>query len=299
MYRERIAQVYDQLSPSYRRIADFLLNRYREAAFMTAAELGEVVDVDTTTVVRCAQRLGYKGYPDLIRDVQLQVKDELQNTYALRTGAEQPTTTWQLSLLHDIENLQQALAIAPDTLHAAIDAINSARRVWVLGAGYGSAAAALFVAGLKFLGMWAEHAPTEMMAQAVEWTQVARGDVVVGVAPSAYAGEMAAALQAARDRGARIIGVFGSYASPLARIADIKLFTPAVGAGPHASITAAIALLTALLQVIALARASALETQLAEFQRTYQSLATYREREAHESGLLLSPSMEADPIKIG
>lgn len=299
MYRERIAQVYDQLSPSYRRIADFLLNRYREAAFMTAAELGEVVEVDTTTVVRCAQRLGYKGYPDLIRDVQLQVKDELQGIYALRAGAEQPAATWQLSLLRDIENLQQALTIAPDTLRAAIDAISGARRVWVLGAGYGSAAAAMFAAGLKFLGVWAEQTPTEMTVQAVEWTQIARGDVIVGIAPLAYASEMAAALQAAKDRGARVVGVFGSYASPLARIADIKLFAPAAGAGPHASITATIALLTALLQVIALARVSALETQLAEFQRTYQSLAIYRGREAHESSILLSPSTEADAIKIG
>ncbi len=49
----------------------------------------------------------------------------------------------------------------------------------------------------------------------------------------------------------------------------------------------------------ALARASTLEAQLAEFQQVYQSLATYREREAHDSGILLSPRTEADPIKIG
>lgn len=299
MYRERIAQVYDQLSLSYRRVADFLLNRYREAAFMTAAELGKAVGVDTTTVVRCAQRLGYKGYPDLIRDVQVQVKDELQSTYALRAGAEQTTATWQLSLLRDIENLQQALAIAPDTLRAAIDAISGARRVWILGAGYGNAAAALFAAGLKFLGVWVEHTPMEMMVQALEWAQIARGDVVVGVSPSAYAGEMAAALQAAKERGARVIGVFGSYASPLARAADIKLFAPTVGAGPHASITATVALLTALLQVVALARASALETQLAEFQRIYRDLVALRQREVYDSNVLLSPAMETDPIKIG
>jgi len=59
MFRENIRKHYDHLSRSYRRVADFILSDYRTAAFMTAAELASAVDVDTTTVVRFAQRLGY------------------------------------------------------------------------------------------------------------------------------------------------------------------------------------------------------------------------------------------------
>ena len=77
MFRENIRKHYDHLSRSYRRVADFILSDYRTAAFMTAAELASAVDVDTTTVVRFAQRLGYPGYPELITDIQEQVKLEL------------------------------------------------------------------------------------------------------------------------------------------------------------------------------------------------------------------------------
>ena len=70
MFREQIRKHYDHLSRSYRRVADFILSDYRTAAFMTAAALADAVDVDTTTVVRFAQRLGYPGFPELIEDIQ-------------------------------------------------------------------------------------------------------------------------------------------------------------------------------------------------------------------------------------
>ncbi len=76
-YEERIRTAYPNLSKSFIRLADFILDSYIEAAFMTATELGHAVDVDATTVVRFAQQLGYGGYPDLLRDIRERVKGHL------------------------------------------------------------------------------------------------------------------------------------------------------------------------------------------------------------------------------
>ena len=81
MYTERIQEIYSDLSPGYRRVADYLVNNYRDAAFMTAAEVGRASKVDTTLVVRFAQRLGYPGYPELIEEVQERVKEDLRSAY--------------------------------------------------------------------------------------------------------------------------------------------------------------------------------------------------------------------------
>ncbi len=279
MYRERIAQVYNLLSPSYRRIADFLLNNYREAAFMTAAELGEAVDVDTTTVVRCAQRLGYNGYPDLIRDVQAQVKAELQSSYEPLEGDTSPSATWQRSLLRDIENLQQTLGLPAETLEAIIEALKSARRILVMGAGYGAFVAEAFAVALRDLGMWVDYVPAEVMSQAFALGQTGEEDLVIGVAASPYAGEVAVALELAKDRGAKTLGVFGSYASPIARVADLKVFASSNSGGPFTSMTAITAVLTALLQILALSNTEAFEKLLSEFQRNYQMIISQRDRE--------------------
>jgi DNA-binding MurR/RpiR family transcriptional regulator len=62
MFRERIAQHYARLGRNQKRIAQRL-------------------EVDPATVTRFAQRLGYAGYPELLREVQELVKEELKAAY--------------------------------------------------------------------------------------------------------------------------------------------------------------------------------------------------------------------------
>jgi len=299
MYRERIAQAYNQLSPSYRRIADFLLSNYREASFMTAAELGQAVGVDTTTVVRCAQRLGYNGYPELIHDVQMQVKGELQSAYAPLEGDTSLVATWQRSLLRDIENLQQVLALPAETLESLVRAVRSAQRVLVLSAGYANALGEVLASALRHLGKWVDHAPVEAMSQAFALSQVGHEDAVIGMAASSDGGEVAAALQVAKGRGAKTIGIFGSYASPIARVADLKIFAPNASSGPYASMTAMAAVLVAILQVLAQGDQEGFNALLSEFQRNYQSIISGRDREASESRFKLLPLAGSEADKIG
>ncbi|PWN00512.1 MAG: N-acetylmannosamine kinase, partial [Massilioclostridium sp.] len=46
-------------------IANYILNHYDKAAFMTAAKLGATVGVSESTVVRFATEIGFDGYPKL------------------------------------------------------------------------------------------------------------------------------------------------------------------------------------------------------------------------------------------
>ena len=64
-YRRRISSGDYYLSKTYRLICDYIMHNYVVAAMSTAAEVAAAVDVDITTVVRCAQALGYAGWPEL------------------------------------------------------------------------------------------------------------------------------------------------------------------------------------------------------------------------------------------
>lgn len=76
MFQEKIAQHYAQLGRNQKKIADFLTQQYHEAAFMNAFALSQRLGVDPATVTRFAQRLGYAGYPELLREIQATVKKE-------------------------------------------------------------------------------------------------------------------------------------------------------------------------------------------------------------------------------
>ncbi len=48
---------------------------------MNGSMLSQRLDVDPATVTRFAQRLGYTGYPELLREIQELVKEELKAAY--------------------------------------------------------------------------------------------------------------------------------------------------------------------------------------------------------------------------
>jgi len=76
-YEERIRQERPNMSKSFAKLADFLLDSYVEAAFMTASELAHARNVDGATVVRFSQHLGYTGFPKLQREIRQSVKNDL------------------------------------------------------------------------------------------------------------------------------------------------------------------------------------------------------------------------------
>jgi len=81
MFREKIQQNYDDLTPSFRKLADFMLQNQLDAAFMTATELANRLGVDAATVVRFAQELGYTGFRELSKEIQEVVRSELKASY--------------------------------------------------------------------------------------------------------------------------------------------------------------------------------------------------------------------------
>src|SRR5512141_2878779 len=76
-YEDRIRQERSNMSKSFAKLADFLLDSYVEAAFMTASELAHALNLDAATVVRFSQHLGYDGFPKLQREIRQRVKQDL------------------------------------------------------------------------------------------------------------------------------------------------------------------------------------------------------------------------------
>ena len=60
----------DTFSKGQKRIAQYILENYDKAAFMTASKLGQTAQVSESTVVRFAAELGYAGYPDMQKALQ-------------------------------------------------------------------------------------------------------------------------------------------------------------------------------------------------------------------------------------
>ena len=74
--RKRMINSMDTLSKSRKRIAQYIIDNFDTAPFMTAAKLANVVDTSESTVVRFAVELGFDGYPEMAKAMQEQAQKQ-------------------------------------------------------------------------------------------------------------------------------------------------------------------------------------------------------------------------------
>ena len=131
---ETVRRLYPELTRSQRKLADFIAASYREAAFMTAARLAAYLSLNEATVIRFAQRLGYAGYPDLIRDVRLLVHEELETPAP--GDAQKPRASMHEYLNAQVHNAQRFVSHIPaEAADQAVQAVLAAQRIYVVGQG--------------------------------------------------------------------------------------------------------------------------------------------------------------------
>src|SRR5512139_4132519 len=127
-YEERIRRERLQMSKSFAKLADFLLDSYVEASFMTASELAQALNLDAATVVRFSQHLGYSGFPKLQREIRQRVKKDLLIRPVEATDLDSLTGIVNESMNEILHALEQSrISLDTDSLNNLVEQIRKAR----------------------------------------------------------------------------------------------------------------------------------------------------------------------------
>jgi DNA-binding MurR/RpiR family transcriptional regulator len=128
----RITRQLGDLSPTERRLAEFLLDFPGELPSYTASELAVVARVSNATVTRFIQRLGYETYGEARKLVRLEKK---AGSPLLLLGAEGKAADTLLAHLElSIQNLSETYGqLSDDKLDRIARAMIAANRVWFAG----------------------------------------------------------------------------------------------------------------------------------------------------------------------
>jgi DNA-binding MurR/RpiR family transcriptional regulator len=248
-YEDRIRDARPAMSKSFAKLADFLLDAYIEAAFMTATELAHAVDVDATTVVRFSQTLGYPGYPGLLREIRAKVKHDLM----IRPKESQEPDSFPGALRSAMEELSRALEqtrmlLDTDAVSELTQQITMARRIVVVPEGPAQPAAYNLVHFLE-QGGFAVYVSRSGVADLSRTVFTATSqDLLLAIEVSGEAPYIARALNQARARGIPTAAILGAASLASARYADVVLV-----AQPHPAIEVGIVTVNAV--VFALAQA--------------------------------------------
>lgn len=250
-FLSKIESRMSKLSKGQRAIADYIINHYENAAFMTAAKLGVAVGVSESTVVRFAVELGYDGYPKMQSAIQEMLRDKLTSVQRIEITENKITTDNALDtvLEQDIEKIRRTLEeTSREDFKAAVKSIVNARNIYIFAVRSSSALA-------NFLGYYFELIfenvrviSTTGKAQIYEKLfRIDKNDVMIGISFPRYSSSAVQAMRFAKDAGASVIAITDSLSSPLVEPADHILLARSDMASVVDSLVAPLSLINALI----------------------------------------------------
>ena len=221
---KKIENGMGSFSKGQKLIANYILDHYDKAAYLTASKLGTYVGVSESTVVRFAIELGFEGYPEFQHALQEIMRNRLTSFQRIEVtnsliGDE---NILERVLISDAEKIRRTLEeVDQASFERAIERITSAKRIYIIGVRSSSSLASflnfnfqMIFDNVKFIQT---TSGSEMFEQIM---QIGEGDVMIAISFPRYSKRIINAVEYARSRKANVVALTDSKVAPIAAHAD-------------------------------------------------------------------------------
>ncbi len=279
-FNHRIEDIYKSLSKGHKKIADYITNNYEKASFMTAASLGKAVGVSESTVVRFASNIGFDGYPELQKYLQEMVKSHLTSVQRMDVAASRFEGDDMLdnAFAADIEMIKATReGISRDAFEKSADAINNAKKIYILGVRSSAALASFAAFYFRFLYENVVLVDTSATSEIFEQMfHIGADDVCIAISFPRYSTQTVKALNFAKDRGATIISITDGEMSPIAQLATHLLVAKSSMVSFVDSLVAPLSLINALVAAAAIKKQDDVYNDFRELEKIWDEYHVYR-----------------------
>lgn len=277
---KNINNKYNSLSKGQKLLANYILNNYDKAVYLTAAKMGKIVGVSESTVVRFAMILGYDGYPKFQRALEEMAKNKLNSVQRMEVTFDRINKDNILKfVLHsDAEKIRlTAEEIDEEAFKNAIDMLLHAKKIYVIGI-RSSAPLASFLS--YYLGLIFEHvvmihsnSTSELFEQLY---RIGEEDVLIGISFPRYSRSTLKAMEFASNRNAKLISITDSYASPMTRYSKCNLLARCDMASIADSIVAPMSIINAIIVGVCQQKQEEVVSTFASLEEIWNEYQVYR-----------------------
>ncbi|AHK46189.1 transcriptional regulator, RpiR family [Ensifer adhaerens OV14] len=226
---DRIKAQSKRLTEADQKLIATMLENRAEAAFLSGPQLSQRASVHEATVTRLAQKLGYRGFPDLRAQLQREVLDDQDAATRMRRSVAKVEHGDYLTdlIAAEISALETLARSVPQSdVDLAADMIFEGRRVFVFGQGHAQSVAGFLQRRLDRFGMTTIALTGRGRDIAERMVSMDKSDVVIALAFRKQPQSYAPLVQHARRVGARTI-LISDLAGPLMEpVADLMLAAP-------------------------------------------------------------------------
>ncbi|KIL38539.1 RpiR family transcriptional regulator [Gordoniibacillus kamchatkensis] len=220
----RLREVLDQLTPSERKVAKFILDDPRRMIGMSITQLAEQSGGSQAAVTRLCKSMGFKGYQELMLKVAGDLQENAGRGYQEFRPQDSIAAIIQNVSNNNIQSIRDTLKILDIALVTkAIEALHRAERIYFYGIGASNLIAQ--DAQHKFMRInktCFSFADTHL--QLASAATLTTRDVAVGISYSGETTLVAECLKTAHDCGAATIGITKYGQTTVSAEAQIPLY---------------------------------------------------------------------------
>ncbi|MBB3543749.1 MurR/RpiR family transcriptional regulator [Rhizobium sp. BK399] len=230
---KKISRLLREGTTSQRQLSEFTLRDPVFVATRGIEDLSQITGVSTSTISRYARDLGVASFAEFRAAVgniigsliaPVSKLNETMSDDSSRNGAVERSLASAAVLVAQLQETETA-----NRLKAASRKIGSANRVYVVGFGLSAHLAAMLTLGLQpyreNVVNIAQYGGTE--SAAARLASSTTGDLVVAISFPRYSKDAVEMVRFARERGAEVIALTDSTASPISEYANELLLAPA------------------------------------------------------------------------
>jgi len=138
-FSQLISERFPQLTKSEKRVANYLNQNQDEAAFLSAGEIADRLQLSEATMVRFARTLGFDSYPAMRVALQDSFRHRMTHSARLRSRLDdlrEGGDIFERLVASEIDYLTEALqTLDRNALKAAVELLRTHQRVFVFGLG--------------------------------------------------------------------------------------------------------------------------------------------------------------------
>jgi RpiR family carbohydrate utilization transcriptional regulator len=223
----KIRGLLPSLTAGEKKIGNYVLRHPDEVVKLSITELAEACDVSDATIFRFCRKVGTEGYQDFKIALAKESVSPDSLVYADVIPEDSLMTMAEKIVEANVKALRDTLKILDaEALDRALNAILAANQVQIYAVGGSGVAARELQFKLMQLGINA-NAFIDSQMQFISASLLTDGDVGIAISHSGTKRHTVEALKLAKATGATTICITSHPASPVAEVADTKLYTSA------------------------------------------------------------------------
>ena len=275
----RINESYSRMSKGKKNIATYVTEHYEQAVFMKAAELGKIVGISESTVVRFAMSLGYEGYPEFQKALADWVSDKFRSVEKVgrRFGRSSEGEILSAILKSDISNIEHTIgSIDVAAFKTAVDIILKARTVYIVGLRSCEPLADFLHFYLNMIRggnvLIKTTSVSEMFEQMI---RIGDRDCIIGISFPRYSMRTLKCMEFANDRNAKVITITDSVHSPMNLYSSCNILAKSEMASIVDSLVAPLSVINALVVALCMRRPNEVQADLKMLEETWNNYQVY------------------------